>query len=153
MADLTTLLNKFLASLYGGTLYSNPFGATSVGVPVIQATGRATAQTAAVASVATYTPAADGSFEVGGNVVVTTYASGSFNEQVTWTDESNTSRTVNLLSSYATNVFAVNIASQNYYAMATIAIRAKAGTAITVLTSGTFTSLTYNVEGFIRQIA
>ena len=32
-------------------------------------------------------------------------------------------------------------------------IRAKASTAITILTSGTFTSVTYNCEGAIQQIA
>jgi hypothetical protein len=32
-------------------------------------------------------------------------------------------------------------------------IRAKAGTAITISTSGTFTTVTYNVEGIIKQIA
>jgi hypothetical protein len=83
MADLTTLLSKFLNSLYAGTLYSNPFGATSVGMPVIQAQGRTTAQTAAVASVATYTVgASDGTFEISANALATTATTFSFSVEV-----------------------------------------------------------------------
>ena len=34
-----------------------------------------------------------------------------------------------------------------------IQIRAKAATAITISTTGTFTTVTYNVEGIIQQLA
>src|SRR6185369_2635210 len=87
MADLQTLLNKFLQGLY-----------TSVtpGVGFLVASGRATAQTAAVASVCTYTPTVDGSFEVVMNVLVTTSTTHTFTGQCTYTDEGNTARTVTL---------------------------------------------------------
>jgi hypothetical protein len=127
------------------------------GLPVIVARGRATAQTAAVASVATVTVgAADASFEVSGNILITASTTHGIFLQVTYTDEGNTARTMNiplgaLGGTFSTN--AANAAGAVPHAGAVVTIRAKAATAVTVLTSGTFTSVTYNVDAVIKQVA
>lgn len=162
MADLTTLLSKFLTSLYAGTLYNNPLGGTSVGMPVIRATGRSVAAVAAVASVTAFTVgAADGSFEVFGNVNVTTATNHNFTVTVAYTDETNASRTTTLLallgatSQNASSNQITNTTAAGVYILSLQggSIRAKAATPITVATTGTFTTVTYNVEAFIQQIA
>lgn len=127
---------------------------TGWGVPAIYGTGRSTAQTAAVTSVATYTVgAADGSFWISANVNVTTFAVGTFNVTCTYTDETNTSNTLKLNFSSVTGTLGIAVAAAGAFEGIPAHIRAKAGTTITIATSGTFTSLTYNVEGSINQIA
>lgn len=126
--------------------------------PVVVAFNRATGQTAAVASVVAYTPGADGTFEVSGNVNCTTATTYAFALQVTYTDESNTGRTVSLPVTTPAGTLApgntstiVNTTAGPYLGLPTH-IRVKGGTAITILTTGTFTTVTYNVEGVIKQV-
>lgn len=124
----------------------------------IKGSGRSTTQTAAVASVATYTlPATDGSFEVSANVLVTTATAHSFTVTCAYTDEGNTSRTVTLnfstIAGVISNAAITNVAGTVPYEGVPIRIRCKASTAITIATTGTFTTVTYNVEGIITQIA
>lgn len=127
------------------------------GVPAIYAEARSTAQTAAVASVATYTvPATDGSFLVSANILVTTSSVHSFTATVAYTDEGNTSRTLTLQFSSLAGAFVTaiaNAAGAVPYEGVPLHIRCKASTTITIATTGTFTSVTYNVEGMIAQIA
>lgn len=120
-------------------------------------TGRSTAQTAAVASVATLTVgASDASYLVKGNILVTTSGSESFSLQVDWTDEGNTARTATIpMVRIATGGFTATTISASGavpYPSTMLEIRCKASTAITIKTSGTFTGCTYNVEGFITRI-
>lgn len=125
------------------------------GVPVIVAYNRLTGQTGAVASIATFTPAADGSFEVSANLLATTAVGYSINCQVSWTDESNTARTQSMDFNQTTGGLAVVLTNANapIYNGIPQHIRAKANTAITISTVGTFTNITYNVEGIIKQVA
>lgn len=127
------------------------------GVPAIYKAGRATAQTAANTSVSTYTVgAADGSFEVSANVLVTTSSAEAFTVTVDYTDEGNTARTITLNFQLVAGTIgtAINFANGAVpYEGIPIHIRAKASTAITVKTVGTFTGATYNVEGIIKQTA
>lgn len=126
------------------------------GVEAIYAHGRSTAQTAAVASVATFTPTADGSFIVSANVLVTTSTTHNFTVTCAYTDEGNTARTLTFNFSSLAGVFAtgiVNTGGAVPYEGVPLHIRVKANTAITIATTGTFTTVTYNVEGSIRQIA
>lgn len=112
----------------------------------IQAHNDLTAQSAAVSSLCTFTPSATGTFEVGGYLTVTAVSLDVIALQVTYIDETSTSRTLSLLAGISAT--GVNNAS-------TMAIRAKISTAITVkttLTTGTG-SITYDVGGFIKQIA
>lgn len=122
-----------------------------------QTVGRATGQTAANSSVATLTVgAADASYMISGNVLVTTSSSETFSLYVDWTDEGNTARSTAIpLIRIATGGFTANVASSFGavpYPSTHIQIRCKAATAITIKTSGTFTGCTYNVEGYIQKI-
>src|SRR3990167_6302910 len=115
-------------------------------------TGRATAQTAANASVATYTlGASDASYEVSANVLVTTATTHAFTVTCAYTDEGNTARTVTMtFGLVAGGVATTSIANANGavpYMGVPLHIRCKASTAITIATTGTFTTVTYNVEG------
>src|SRR5213078_2677166 len=65
------------------------------GVPAIYGKGRSTAQTAAVASLATYTVgASDGSFWVSANLNVTAVTLANITVNCDYTDETNTARTL-----------------------------------------------------------
>lgn len=126
------------------------------GLPSIYASGRAAAQTAAVASVCTYTVgAADGTFEIGANVLVTTATAHNFGIVVTYTDQGNTPRSLTLPVVQLTgSVIAAitNVTGAGPYEGVTCTIRCKAATAITITTAGTFTTVTYDVDGHIKQI-
>ncbi len=131
--------------------------AGNFGVPLVVASGRSTAQTAAVASVSTFTVgASDGSFEVSANVNVTTSTAHNFTVTCAYTDETNTARTLTLgftQLSGATFITAItNITGAGPYESPVYHIRCKAATAITFATTGTFTTVTYNVEGIIKQV-
>lgn len=125
------------------------------GIPAIYGSGRATAQVAANASVATYTVgAADGTFEVSANILVTASVTNSFTCTCTYTDEGNTSRTLTLSFSQISGVLVTtitNVTGTGAYEGVPLHIRCKASTAITIATTGTFTSVTYNCEGIIKQ--
>lgn len=126
------------------------------GTPAVYAAGRSTAQTAAVASLATYTVgAADGTFLVHGNVNVTASTTHSFTMTVTYTDETNTSRVLTLNFSQLTGTMLTaitNVQGTGAYEGVPLQIRCKASTSITFATTGTFTSVTYNAEGHAIQI-
>lgn len=131
------------------------------GLPAIQAQARAVAVTnTGTASVATYTVgAADGTFEVGCNVLVTTSTNHTFSCDTTYTDESNTARTMvmpveQLAGTFATSGLITNVTGAGPYESPVMTIRAKAATAITIRTSagGTFTGVVYNIDGTIKQV-
>ena len=135
----------------------NGVNTAGIGTPAVYGQGRFTAQTAAKATVATYTVgASDGSFIVSANVLVTTATWHNFTVTCAYTDESNTARTLTLNFSTIGGVIAKAIANAGgavpYHGLP-LHIRAKASTAITIATTGTFTAVTYNVEGLITQAA
>lgn len=145
-------------SLLGGKISTyNNITTAGWGVPAIYGSGRATAQVAANASVATYTVgAADGSFEVSANVLVTTATTHAFTVTCTYTDEGNTSRTLTLTFSQLAGTLITSItnaAGTVPYEGVPLHIRCRASTAITIATTGTFTAVVYNVEGIIRQLS
>lgn len=126
------------------------------GLSSVQAAGRFTAQTAAKASVATYTlGASDASFIVSANVLVTTATSHNFTVTCAYTDEGNTARTLTFNFSSLAGVLAttiINTGGAVPYEGVPAHIRCKASTAITIATTGTFTTVTYNVEGIIQKV-
>lgn len=125
------------------------------GIEPIRASGRFTAQTAAKASVATFTPAADGSFDICANILITVSTVYNFSMTCTYTDEGNTARTLTLEFSNLAGTLLTSITGVGTVPLSGIPvrIRAKASTAITLQTTGTFTTVTYNVEGTIKQVA
>lgn len=137
-------------------------GVTTVGggVPYTVAVGRATAQAAANASVSTFTVgAADASFEVSANVLVTTSTTHTFTVECAYTDEGNTARTVTmpfrLIGDTTALTSSIAAAAAVPYLGVPIHLRAKAATSITVRTqaAGTYTTVVYNIEGIIKQIS
>lgn len=129
-----------------------------LGLAVVYAGGRSTAQIAAVASVVTYTNnlGGDGTFEISANVLVTTSTTHNFTVTVAYTDENNVARTLTLpfIQLAGTILTAItNVTGAGPYEGIVTTIRSKAATAITVATAGTFTTVTYNVEGYIKQLS
>lgn len=139
-----------------GALFGRLNGASVMLSPAIRSTGRLAAQTAAQ-TLASYTAqAADGTYAVSANINVTTATAHNFTVTVTYTDETNTSRTLTLgftqLSGATLLTAITNITGAGPYESPVYHIRVKASTAITIATTGTFTTVTYNGEGAIRQL-
>ena len=164
--------NPLTAVLYGAAQTAGSGGAVSyylyqagveqsfANVPT-RATGRVVGTSnARAAAAATYTVgAADGSFLVSGNVLVTTSTTHSFSLDVDYTDESNVARTLllpmaQLAGNFVTGGLITNVTGAGPYESAVVQIRCKAATTITIrVSNGTFTTVAYNSEGLIAQSA
>lgn len=95
------------------------------------------------------------SFNVSANVLVTSSTLHSFGATCTYTDENNTSRVLTLNFSQLTGTFITAITNgtgASAYEGVPVHIRCKGGTTITIATTGTFTTVTYTIEGIIMQI-
>lgn len=138
------------------TTYNN-VATAGMGVVAIRAAGRVTAQSAANASISTFTVgAADGSFEVSANMNVTAATALVTTLTCTYMDESNTARTMIFPVAQLAGSFiaAGAITGTGAWESPVLHIRCKAATAITILTSaGTFNTVTYTAEGIIKQVA
>ncbi len=119
--------------------------------------GRTTGATAAVTTVVSIIPSVDGSYFVSANVLVTVATTHAFTVTCAYTDEGNTARTLTLaFTLVAGGTFVTSVANANGavpYMGVIQQIRARGGVAITIATTGTFTTVTYNVEGLIVQWA
>lgn len=132
--------------------YSN-VATVGLGVPAIYGSGRATGQTAANASVATYTNgAADGTFIVSVNILVTAFTAGTINTQVTYKDEGGTSRTAVFNFSSVTGTLGTAIGATGAFEGIPLHIRVQANAVITIATTVTVFTGTYSCEGYIRQL-
>lgn len=174
LAGSETLTNKTLTS---PTINSGSLGASSTATtqpagdnstkvattayvdanyPKNRASGYIAGLTAA-ATLTSYTVgASDAPFTVSANILVTSSTTHSFTPQCTYTDESNTVRVLNLTTLTTPGTFNIQITNTGGaipYHSPTYHIRAKAGTTITIATSGTFTSVVYNGGGLIVQEA
>lgn len=110
----------------------------------------------AAQTLATFLPTADGSFYVSANLLVTTATLFSVSVTCTYTDEGGTSRTATLSFSQLTGTILnliTNTQGAGPYEGIPLHIRVKGNTTITIQTAGTFTTVTYNGEGSISQIA
>ena len=145
------------AGLEGKVIRYNAVNTAGFGVAAIYASGRSTGQIAAVASVATYAVGvADGSFDVATNINVTASTTHSISAAVSYTDETGVSRTFIVPHSDLNGVLMTSITQVNGtgpYSSQSYRIRCLSGTAITVATTGIFTSVTYNVEATIEQVS
>lgn len=117
---------------------------------------RVTAQSAANASICTYTvPAADASFHVSMNMNVSAATAISTTMTCTYTDEQNIARTLILPVTQLSGSFIALGAVTGTGAWETpiLHIRCKGGSVITLLTAaGTFTGVTYTAEGLITTV-
>jgi hypothetical protein len=127
------------------------------GVATVVAATRLGGQTAAVASVATYTPPADGTFRVSANVLVTTSTTHNFTVTCAYRDENGTNRTATmtflLVAGTALTTQIANATGAVPYQGIPIDIRVLGTNQITIATTGTFTTVTYNIDGCIEQIS
>jgi hypothetical protein len=126
---------------------------------VMSVLGRVLGQSAANASIVTYTlGATDASFEVSSNILITTSNAEAFTVEVTYTDEGNTVRVLTLNFSHLNGTISPSISFTNGavpYEGIPSHIRCKANTTITIGTVGdvgTFPGVVYNAEGIIKQI-
>lgn len=137
------------------TTYNN-IATAGIGVVPVLGVGRATAQSAANASIATYTAlGSDGSYEVSMNMNVTAVTVLSASLNCDYTDESNTARTMIFpVQSLAGNFITGGlITATGPYETPVMHIRVKASTQIKLYTStGTYTGVTYSAEGIIKQV-
>lgn len=143
--DFQAASNTYRLSWSGGGIW---------GIPKV---GRVVGATGAQAAVVTFTlPATDGSYEVSTNVVATVSTTHAFNVECAYTDETNVARIITLQFEHA-GAFATSIAATSTvpYHGVPLHLRVKASTVITLRTqaAGTYTTVTYNIDGVIRQIA
>lgn len=122
-----------------------------ISLPATQIVGNArmTGLSAAQALATLTVPASDTSYAVSANVLVTTATLHNFTITCTYTDEGNTSRTVTLPFQLlaGTAVTAITNAQGTVpYEGSPIHIRAKGGTTIIIASTGTFTTVVYNLE-------
>ena len=129
------------------------------GLFAIVASGRQASQTGAIATLAGYPvpAAADASYYIAANVRALTATSHSFNVNCTYTDDFNAVQILNLpfkkIGSTLINIVLANTDGTVAFHGIGQYIRAKAGTGITISTSGTFQTVTYHAESIIAQIA
>lgn len=117
--------------------------------------GETTAQTAANANFDQVTVGgSSANYYVSANINVTAAVTNSFACTCTYTDETSTSRVLTLNFSNLAGTFIqtiTNVTGTGAYEGVPVHIYAKAGTTITLATTGTFTSVTYNARGIIDQ--
>lgn len=131
------------------------------GVSTIQADGTVAGTTnSRAAAAATYTVGgADGTFIVCGNINITTSTAFSFSLDCSYTDEANVARVLilplaQLAGTFVASGLATNVTGAGPYESASMTIRCKASTAITIRVSagGTYTTVVYNSTANIRQV-
>lgn len=147
----------FLSSTVTGGIVNANFskaGTVSMGATTM---ARLTGRTATSGTVATVTPTADTTYIVSANVLVTTATNHNFTVTCTYTDEGNTARTLTLNFSNPSGTIATAIANAGGtvpYEGVPMHIRAKASTAVSILTAsgGTYTTVVYNIDAVIREV-
>lgn len=118
----------------------------------IVASADLTGQTAAVTSVTSVTSTNDGNnhtYSVGGYSNITAISAGSLVFQVTWTDETNTSQTQNF---FPMGLTSASLTSTGFDSFTPTTIRVKPNTLITVATTFTGVSISYDPGGYIQKI-
>jgi hypothetical protein len=163
----TTTIPSGNFGIYQGDTYNDYFGGKFTeynsialagnGVATVNSAPRSTAVTNATTSLAAYTtPAVDSSYDVSANVQVTASTVAAMSVTCTYTDETNTSRTLTLgftqLSGATLVTSITNALGTGPYEGIHYHIRCKASTTITFATTGTVTGITYNIEGTAVQL-
>lgn len=147
----TLTLGGTLAVANGGTGSSS-----ALGIPLIVGNDRKTGLNAAQALATLTVPASDTTYQISTNVNITAVTIASFTVTCTYTDETNTSRSLVLNFSQVSGTLVQTLTAAlgaGAYEGVPLEIRAKAGTTISIASSagGTYTSVTYNLEERILQ--
>lgn len=159
ITNLDALRVQSGTSSFGGKFRTyNGIATLGWGVPAIYGYTRPAQQVNATVTLATYVVgASDGSFEVSANVNVTASLTVTMAVTCTYNDENNAAQTLTM--AFKTGGGTVLVTSITT-ALGNIAyhgfpftIRAKAGSTISIQSTGTVTSVTYTAEGRIMQVA
>ena len=147
-----TLLNTGKVSTYAGV------STAGEGVADIRAQANITAQSSNATITSYANPAADGDYEVSGQMSVTASTALTTTLTVTYTDVANVVRTMILpivsVSGTYVAAGAITGAGASIWESPVMHIRVKASTTITILTSaGTFTGVTYSASGVIKKMS
>jgi hypothetical protein len=141
---------EILTATGTSTTWKSP---SSAGLPSIVTYGDLTARNSAQTSIMTaYTTPNDGtvhSFRVSSYVNVTVILAGTLTVQVAFTDENNASQT---LSAFPTGTTSAGITTTGFAVIVPTNIRCKPNTGITLKTTLTGGSITYDVGGFVEFI-
>lgn len=143
--EVMNITNKGIFGYYNGVK------TVGIGVPAIYGMGNVTAQTTAT-TVATYTPASTGTFNISASANITAITADSMQVQCTYTDENSTPQT--LVLPPPASIFTNKLGVTGATSYPTFTIRALGGTAVTIsatlpTSSGT---ITYNAYGRIWQL-
>lgn len=118
----------------------------------IVAQGNADAQSAANSSVVTFTSPNDGVkhiFRVGAYTAITAISAGTLTVQFSFTDENNTARTLNF---FPMGLTSASLTTTGFDSFPPATIRCKDNTAVTIKTTFTGVSITYDVGGTIELL-
>lgn len=110
---------------------------------------RKTAQTSSTNLANVTVGASDATYQISANINMTAVTVASFSCTCTYTDETNTSRVLTLNFSQLNGTLVqtlTNALGAGAYEGVPLQIRCKAGTTIVIGTTGTFTTVTYNIE-------
>lgn len=147
---VTNLLNVATLNASGVVGTDAAKNLISIAAPTIFANTRFAAQTAAKSCGAHTVPAVDTTFQVSANINVTTATAHNFTVTCTYTDETNTSRVLTFGFTQLTGATLLsaitNITGAGPYESPMYHIRCKASSTITIQSTGTFTTVTYNIE-------
>jgi hypothetical protein len=156
----TSTLTGALTQTAKTTTYNN-IATAGWGVVAIQADGGSAANSnVRSAAAAAYTVgAADGLFVVSGNILINSGTTFSMSLDCVYTDQGNASRTLvlplaQLAGTFVVTGLATNVTGTGPYESASMTIRCKAGSTITIRPSagGTYTTVNYDVYANIRQV-
>ncbi len=141
------ILSSFDDSGDEKVLWSDP---TALGIPQSRASADLTAQTAAVASVCSHTPASDGTFRINAYLTITAVSVDVIQVQVDFTDETSTARNV----IFTTTGGVSSLSTTGAFVFPAFDIRAQASAAITIKTVLTTSigSISYDIGGTIQQL-
>lgn len=124
----------------------------SFAISQIVASTHLLAQSATVASVVTYTTPNDStahSFRVGAYTAITAISAGTLTVTVTFTDHNNSAQTITY---FPMGLTSAGLTTTGFTAFESANIRCKANTAITVVSTFTGVSITYDVGGIIESM-
>lgn len=121
---------------------------------LVRASSSALAQTGAVASVATYTTGGGGgSFEIGGYINVTAFTGGTVSMAVDYTDPAGGAQTLIVPLVALAGTISTTVGSATDAQAVVVSLQTSGANAITIKTTVTIFVGTYNVYGWIKQIA
>jgi len=152
--QLASGARKFIVDANGLPTKSNNVSLVGQGNAIVVAHGSATAQTGAITSLTSYTTlAAGGSFEIGGYIDVTAFTAGTISMTCTYTDPAGNSQTLTIPLVALAGTIGTTVGSATDAQALVTSIRTSGANAITIATTVSLFTGTYNAYAWIKQIA